>query len=305
MVSDNKSLHRPIFLSEIIELLAVRPDGVYVDATFGDGGHSLAILEKKPYRLISLDRDSETLELFTSRQPLPNNLELINIKMSEFSKTLSPDSLEGVLIDLGVSTRQLLTPHRGFSFREEGPLDMRMGKEGSTLLEILEDIEEEDLSEALRVYAEVKGSYRIAKKIKEKVNAGELKTTLDIAQLFPPKKPYEKNHPATQTFLALRMLVNQELEEIRESLPYFIRALKPGGRLIVLSFHSVEDRLVKQIFKVAAGRCVCDERVCQCSKLKVVKWIEKITSPSQAEIENNPRSRSTRLRAVEKNALIS
>jgi len=199
-----------------------------------------------------------------------------------------------------VSIRQLISPERGFTFQNAGPLDMRMDqKEGPTLEEVLEGLTQDQLADILYKNADLKNSRLLARKILNAYKSGHLKTTEDLAACFGPKM--SKTHPATVPFMALRMAVNQELEEIEKAFPLVLNCLRPQGRLVVITFHSTEDRLVKTIMKRWAGKCVCQELICQCKKEERVKLLtKKPVVPSEEEQRLNPRSRSAKLRCIEK-----
>jgi len=296
-------LHRSILVTEIIELLSISPTGVYADLTFGEGGHSEALLDAGAHRVIALDRDKETLDRYQKDGKYSGDprLSLVHGKFSEFSEAIStPTHFDGFVLDLGVSTRQLLEPNRGFSFAHKGPLDMRMDRERDRpLSDCLEEWEEEELGAFLKDAAGIPGAYRVARRVLEAARTGKLQTTEDLAAMMGPKR--SKRHPATTLFMALRMAVNDELGEIELALPHLIQRLKPGGRMAILTFHSTEDRLVKRLLKVAAGRCTCDEPICRCTNPKVVEWMnKKPILASDDELRENPRARSAKLRCVEK-----
>lgn len=208
---------------------------------------------------------------------------------------------DGVLVDLGVSTRQLLKPERGFSFAVPGPLDMRMNASaGPTLDEKLETMDLEELASSFWRNADLQHPYGFARRVLEAHRAGKLKTTADIATLAGNRRE-GKSHPATALFLALRMLVNDEMGEIETGIPPLLDALVTGGRLAVITFHSTEDRVVKKMFQQLAGRCICGEVVCLCPRVEKVSLVlRKPLTASDAELHDNPRSRSAKLRVIEK-----
>jgi 16S rRNA (cytosine1402-N4)-methyltransferase len=292
--------HRSVLLQEVLDLLTVRSGGRYADLTFGEGGHTEAILARGASHVSALDRDEEALDLYRKSGALRDNprLVLLHGRLSAFSPP-SGEHYDGILVDLGVSTRQLLKPERGFSFQQPGPLDMRMDPSAERTLErALSEISEEELALALEA-VEGRPGTKMARRILQAWKAGQIRNTSDLARLAGPKR--EKRHPATALFLALRILVNDELTEIETGLPRLIDFLVPGGRLAVISFHSTEDRLVKRIFLRLAGRCICEERICICPReTKVSLVTRKPLVASAAELAANPRARSAKLRCVEK-----
>jgi 16S rRNA (cytosine1402-N4)-methyltransferase len=297
-----EKLHVPILLNEIIDFIKLNSSGVYADLTFGEGGHSDAFLKKGVGRLIGVDRDVATLERYRKEGEyrLDPRLTLIHASFEEFLSNY-PEKLDGILMDLGVSTRQILRQERGFSFQGNGPLDMRMDPTSERdLKEVLSEISQEELADFLYANTDIKGPRRIARILLDRFQKGELRGTADLAAIMGGAR-HGKTHPATALFLALRLLVNDELGQVERSLPLAIDSLKNGGRLAVISFHSVEDRIVKRQFLKLAGRCICEERICRCPRKEIVKILTtKPVLPSEKEMEENPRSRSAKLRIVEK-----
>lgn len=298
------SPHIPVLLNEVIEYIGPLEGARVADLTFGEGGHSEAFLDAGAAFVLGVDQDESALQRYQTEGRFRNDprLSLVHGPNSALGEFAPFQNLDAVLVDLGVSTRQLLEAERGFSFAQAGPLDMRMdtstGKE--TLDAFLNRASEEEIASALHYNAEVDGSRKLARRLKALVDGGELKSTLDLAGLLP-KAPFHKTHPATQMFLALRMAVNDELGEIERGLPTWLAALKPGGRLLVISFHSVEDRLVKRSFQKLAGKCVCRESLCTCPRTTSVNILTpKPVVASENELRVNPRSRSAKLRCVEK-----
>lgn len=296
-------LHRPVLLNEVIENMRLFDGGSYADLTFGEGGHSEAILASNIKLLVANDRDQSTLDRYLShgKYSSDSRLKLLQGPFSQFVSQTSDLVFDGILIDLGVSTRQLLEPDRGFSLMKAGPLDMRMNPGvGEPLSLWLDRLTPEELADELYRNAEIKESRKLARKILQAYEQGKLTNTVELAQLVGPKIP-GKSHPATALFTALRMMVNQERDEMEKTIPELLGRLKPGGRLLVITFHSTEDRIVKRIFAQAAGKCVCDEPICRCPKETTVKLItKKPIEPSQEELRDNPRARSAKLRCVEK-----
>jgi len=292
--------HVPVLLEEVLEYLNVRPDGVVVDATLGLAGHSSEIAKRLggKGKLIGFDRDPEAMEkakarLEVLRAELGDEMPEVVFEpraFSEASSLIEPGSLDGLLADFGVSSLQLDEAHRGFSFRTDGPLDMRMDtRSGETAEQVVNQEDENELADLIYEFGEERRSRRIARAI---VRARPITTTAELARIVsaeaPPMKG-EKIHPATRTFQALRIRVNNELGEIQSLLKSAGSLLKPGGRLVLISFHSLEDRLVKDAFKAAK-----DAKVFEVLTKKPVVAAEQ-------EQMRNPRSRSAKMRAAEKN----
>jgi 16S rRNA (cytosine1402-N4)-methyltransferase len=286
-----------VLVGEVLRLLAPRPDGIYVDGTLGDAGHARAILDASSPtgRLLGLDRDAEALgRAREALAPYGDRVRLAHASYRDAPDLLRETGLgpaHGILLDLGVSTLQLTRADRGFSFREAGPIDMRMNTTtGPTARDLLEAWDETDLERALREYGEEPFARRIARSIRRARDEGALNTTADlaaaVARSVPPKVRYGRIHPATRTFQALRIVVNDELGHLQGFLGRFAEALQPGGCAVVLTYHSLEDRLVKRAFRAAARRG------------EVIDLTRRPIRPSEAEVEENPRSRSAKLRAV-------
>ncbi|MCU1222878.1 MAG: S-adenosyl-methyltransferase MraW [Edaphobacter sp.] len=291
--------HVPVLLDEVLEYLNVRPGGVYVDATLGLAGHSSAIARRLggKGRLICFDRDPEAMEaakvrLEEVRAELGAEMPEVVYEpraFSEASSQIKPGSLDGLLADFGVSSLQLDEAHRGFSFRSDGPLDMRMDtRGGETAEQVVNQEDENELANLIYEFGEERRSRRIARAI---VRARPITTTAELAQIVSAAAPSmkgDKIHPATRTFQALRIRVNNELGEIESLLKSAPSLLKPGGRLVLISFHSLEDRLVKDSFR-EAGR----------NKILEVLTKKPVVAGEQEEMRN-PRSRSAKMRAAEK-----
>lgn len=285
--------HRPALVEEVLDLLAIRPDGVYLDATVGTGGHAEAILARLTTgRLIGMDRDPMALEIAQERlRPYSEKLTLVEdtfARLAEILERLSLTPLDGVLADLGVSSLQLDAPERGFSFLRAGPLDMRMSpRDTLKAAELVNRSPEGKLVEIIRRYGEERAAHKIARAI---VRARPVRDTAHLAQVVAGThtKGRQKLHPATRTFLALRIAVNRELEELEQFLRWVPATAKPGGRIVVISYHSLEDRLVKQAFRAGAAAGV----------LRVLT--RKPLRPRPQEVRANPRVRSAKLRAAEK-----
>jgi len=306
--------HRPVMPQEVLELLAPRPGGVYLDGTVGGGGHARLILEASAPdgRLVGLDRDSEALAAAgRTLASFGGRVTLVHAAFADSETVLDRlgiDRLDGMLLDLGVSSHQLDRAERGFSFRHDGPLDMRMNPdEGETAADLLASRDADELARIFREYGEERYARRIARRIVALRQEAPLQTTRQlaelVAQVVPASRDSRRIHPATRVFQALRIAVNGELEQVEQGVRLGIDRLRPGGRLVVISFHSLEDRLVKRIFRDAARGCICPPRlpVCQCGRVPEVRLLtRRALRPSAAEIEANVRSRSAVLRAVER-----
>ncbi len=305
--------HRPVLLRETIELLAAERGGLFVDCTVGLGGHSEAILQaSSDARVLGIDRDEEALELARQRlAPYGSRFRAVHADFRELTRVLATAKVRqvhGVLADLGVSSLQLDSPSRGFSFRHEAPLDMRMDmSKGETAAELLGRLSEVEIARLIFEYGEERRSRRIARRIVGRRERGEpVKTTTDLAELVeravgPDKK--RRIHPATRTFQALRIAVNAELENLDRFISEVVDHLEPDGRLAVISFHSLEDRIVKRTLLKLSGRCQCPPRLpeCICGATKVVEILTRRPIVSNdAEIEDNPRARSAKLRVARK-----
>lgn len=302
--------HRPVLLDETIEALAVRPDGVYVDGTAGGGGHSYAIASRLTSggRLISLDQDPDAVVEASRRlQGLPARV--IRANFTEIARVLREEDLsaaDGILLDIGVSSHQLDTPERGFSYHADAPLDMRMSQEGTTAADLVNTWGEKELSDIFYQYGEEKFSRPIARAIVRAREEEPVVTTgrlADIIRDAVPARARRDGHPARRVFQALRIAVNGELECLSSALDTAFSCLKDGGRLAVITFHSLEDRMVKQRFASFCEGCICppDFPQCVCGRTPAARLIlRKPVVASEKELEENPRSRSARLRCVER-----
>ena len=296
--------HKPVLLEEAVKILSPRDGKTYLDCTFGGGGHTRRILESADCKVVSLDRDPAAIERAKAvSADYPDRFEFRPIAFSDLDK-LGGESFAGILFDFGVSSFQLDTPERGFSFMREGPLDMRMDTtKGFTAREYIESADEFELAEILREYGEEPRARKIARAIIAAREAGKISTTAELAQAIAEAAPsHERIHPATRAFQALRIKVNDELGEIECALPKAFAALESGGVMAAISFHSLEDRIVKKFFKKAAGRP--EDRFDTSFVQDRVKLAELLTRkpilPSDEETANNPRSRSAKLRAIRK-----
>ena len=305
--------HRPVLLRETIEWLAVERGGLFVDCTVGLGGHSEAILQAaSDAQVLGIDRDEEALELARKRlAAYGSRFRAVHADFRELTRVLATAKVgpvRGILADLGVSSLQLDSPLRGFSFRHEAPLDMRMDRSsGETASELLDRLPEVEIARLIFEYGEEPRSRRIARAIVRRRERGEpVETTSDLAQLVeraagPGKK--RRIHPATRTFQALRIAVNAELENLDHFLSEAVDHLEPAGRLAVISFHSLEDRIVKRTLLKLSGRCQCPPRLpeCLCGAVQRITILTRraITSAA-AELDENPRARSAKLRGAQK-----
>lgn len=305
--------HTPVLVAEVLEYLAVKPGGRYLDATLGGGGHTQAILDLSAPtgQVVSIDRDPEAHE--QARQRLSGYQGRFELVLGNYrdARDLVEGQFDGMLLDAGVSSHQLDEATRGFSFREEGPLDMRMGPDAPRLDEWLGVVDEEELANALFHYGEIKASRRLAAAIKMDFAAGKLKSTQDLAQMCQRvlggsgARRKTQIHPATLVFQALRIALNDELRGLERAVASIPDLVKPGGRAVLISFHSLEDRIVKQGFKELAGENeevdpVLRKLGMEKSKPEKVKILTR--RPVEAgsdEVAANPRSRSAKLRAVE------
>ncbi|WP_258240754.1 16S rRNA (cytosine(1402)-N(4))-methyltransferase RsmH [Pseudidiomarina homiensis] len=304
--------HVSVLLQESLEALAIRPDGIYLDATFGRGGHSRAILSQlnADGRLYALDRDPTAIEAAQALADDPR-FTIIHTPFSRLDDVLDAQQLrgklDGILFDLGVSSPQLDDAERGFSFMREGPLDMRMDtSRGETAAEFLQRASADDIAFVLREYGEERFAWRIAQAIVQQRDEVPLQTTKQLADLIDKAVPFKDKHkhPATRSFQGIRIHVNGELGEIEEALKAAVSGLKPQGRLAVISFHSLEDRLVKRFLRaqskgkdIPAGLPLRDDQI---DRGQTVRLIGKAHKPSAEEIRANPRARSSVLRVAER-----
>lgn len=296
--------HKPVLLEEVVKILSPRDGKTYLDCTFGGGGHTRRILESADCKVVSLDRDPAAIERAKAvSADYPDRFEFRPLAFSDLDM-LGGESFAGILFDFGVSSFQLDTPERGFSFMREGPLDMRMDTtKGFTAREYIESANESELVEILREYGEEPRARKIARAIIAAREADKISTTAELAKAIAEAAPsHERIHPATRAFQALRIKVNDELGEIERALPKAFAALESGGVMAAISFHSLEDRIVKKFFKKAAGRP--EDRFDTSFVQDRVKLAELLTRkpilPSEEETANNPRSRSAKLRAIRK-----
>ncbi|MCB2194042.1 MAG: 16S rRNA (cytosine(1402)-N(4))-methyltransferase RsmH [Deltaproteobacteria bacterium] len=310
--------HRPVMLAEVVEVLAPRPGGLYVDGTLGAGGHAASVLEASAPdgRLLGLDRDPRALELAGRRlEEFSGRIKLVQAtfdNMERELKNLGAGLADGVLLDLGLSSMQLDEQGRGFSFRRDEPLDMRMGAAGSSAAELVADLNEAGLARMFQRLGEEPLARRIAKAIVKERAEAPIDTTGRLAEVVERAMPMAERrkrrlHPATQVFQALRLAVNDELGMLERFLDQAPHLLKPFGRLAVLSYHSLEDRRVKKAISAWANPCTCPPGlpVCACGREPLFKPLGKLGRPSEAEVAANPRARSARLRAAERTEVAS
>lgn len=301
--------HRSVLYQEIITALRPESPGRYVDATVGAGGHARGILESSgpAGQLLGLDLDPQALALAEARlRDFPGRFKLVQasyVTLKEQLQKLGWQRVAGIVLDLGVSSMQVDNAERGFSFIKEGPLDMRFGPtQLTTAAELVNQLGEAELADLIWRFGEDRNSRRIARAI---VNNRPHSTTTGLAQVIEKAvgRSHDRIHPATRTFQALRIAVNEELKAVSLVLPAAIDSLQPGGRLAIIAFHSLEDRLVKQYFHQESRDCICppEQPVCTCGHRASIKEINRHPAlPTEGEIESNPRARSARLRVVEK-----
>jgi 16S rRNA (cytosine1402-N4)-methyltransferase len=310
----SKYPHRPVLVDEVLKYLITRPAGLYVDGTVGSGGHSEAIGEKIKAggRLICLDRDAEAIRI--SRERLSHMGDRVNLFQANYAglkevlQNMGFEKVQGILLDLGMSSYQLEGSGRGFSFTRNEPLDMRMDINGEvTASRLINDLPQKDLEKILRDYGEEKRAKAIAALVVRERKKKSVDTSLQLANLIttiiPPSRSPGIKHPATRTFQALRIVVNRELAHLEAFLNQAPSFIQVGGRLVILSYHSLEDRRVKQTMMAWEKRCQCppDFPVCRCEKRPLFKRLfKKAIKPGEKEIKTNPRARSARLRAAER-----
>lgn len=298
--------HIPVLFKETIDSLEIKPDGLYVDCTAGGGGHSRAIAERlTDGKLIAIDRDPDAIKILGERLGDMARVEIVHNTFNNIKAVLGGRKADGILADLGVSSFQLDEASRGFSFHKDAVLDMRMSKTGESARDLVNTLSVGELTRIIRDYGEEKYANRIANNIVNARQDKEINTTfelIDIIKASMPQKAMRDSHPARRTFQALRIAVNGELDQLDTALDEMFDCLKVGGVLSIITFHSLEDRMVKQRFNSLAQGCTCpkDFPVCVCGKTPCARLTVKGRAPSDEELETNPRSHSARLRSLVK-----
>ncbi len=306
-------VHIPVLLDQCIEGLNINPDGIYIDCTAGGGGHSSAIAARlsEKGRLYSLDRDPDAVKAASAKLAEFPNARVIHRNYSELDAVLAEleiEAVDGILMDLGVSSYQLDEESRGFSYHADAPLDMRMSQTGMSAADIVNTFSEQEIAKIIFEYGEEKFSRKIAANIVKAREIAPIETTLQLADLIResvPQKARREKNPCKKTFQAIRIAVNGEFDHLSEGLNKAFAALKPGGRLAVITFHSLEDRIVKQRFAGWCKGCICPPDFPQCVCGRKPQGILVNRKPLEAdskELENNNRSRSAKLRVIERSA---
>ncbi len=304
-----KPIHIPVLLNEVIEGLNIKPDGTYIDCTLGFAGHSLEIAERLDNgRLIGFDRDPDACAA-AAEKLAGYNCTVVNRRFSfikEEADRLGVSGADGILMDLGVSSYQLDTAERGFSYHEDAPLDMRMSRDGLSAYDVVNEYPADRLRQILYDYGEEKFAQGIVRGIEQARAEKPIRTTLELAEIIKrnvPLKVRREKNPCKKTFQAIRIEVNSEMEELEKGLNAAFELLNKGGRLAVITFHSIEDRAVKNMFKELCTGCTCPPSfpVCVCHKTpRAVAVTKKPTVASEEELLRNHRSRSAKLRIIEK-----
>lgn len=302
-------MHKSVLLDEVLQSLNIKSNGIYVDGTAGGAGHSIQIAKRLTTgRLIAFDRDPDAVKVATERlKDLPAEVIQSNYsQMAEVLKAKGIDGVDGVLLDLGVSSWQLDNGERGFSYHSDAPLDMRMSKQGVSAADLVNTLSVQELTNILRDYGEEKFAYKIACNIIREREKAPILTTIRLADIISnsvPAKARRDGHPARKSFQAIRIAVNNEFEAETEGIKAAFEMLNSGGRLCVITFHSLEDRLVKNLFVEFCKGCICppDIPICVCGRTPKARLVvKKPIIPTDAEVEANPRSRSAKLRVLEK-----
>ncbi len=307
--------HKSVLLEETIEYLKIHPDGIYVDGTLGGGGHAYEVCRRlsEKGRFIGIDQDADAIKAAAGRlSEFEDRVQIIRSNYCEMQEALAERGItkvDGIVLDLGVSSYQLDDPARGFTYRAmDAPLDMRMDtRQNFTAKELINTYSEQELYRVIRNYGEDKFAKNIAKHIVMARKEKEIETTGELTEIvkaaIPAKVRMSGGHPAKRTFQAIRIELNRELEVLQDSLEDMIHLLNPGGRLCIITFHSLEDRVVKNIYKKSENPCTCpsDFPVCVCGKKPLGKAVtRKPVTPSEEEMEHNPRSKSAKLRVFER-----
>ncbi len=304
--------HIPVLLNEVIEGLNIKPDGIYADGTLGGAGHSSEILKRLSGngRLIGIDQDEEAIKAATDKIGRDDRVRIVRanyVKMPEVLRELGIDLVDGILLDIGVSSHQLDTPDRGFSYKSDAPLDMRMDqRQRITAADIVNEYEEKELFRVIRDYGEEKFAQNIAKHIVAARANKPIETTFELNEIIKasiPARMRQDGHPSKRTYQAIRIECNRELEVLKDSIDAMIDILKPGGRLAIITFHSLEDRIVKNAFRTAENPCTCPPNFpkCVCGKVSKGRIVgRKPVMATEEELEINSRSKSAKLRVFEK-----
>lgn len=304
--------HKPVLFDETIEALHIRPGALYIDGTMGGGGHSEAILQRLAGtgRLLSIDQDPDAIEAAGARLQNYKNSVIAKGNFSEMAEIAAAHDIthvDGILLDIGVSSYQLDTPERGFSYHYDAPLDMRMSQSGQSAKDLVNTLDAKVLGKIIAEYGEDKFAFQIARGIVKARENKEIETTTELAEIIKASVPAAvrraQGHPARKSFQALRIAVNGELDRLKEGLIAGFEMLNPGGRFAVITFHSLEDRIVKQQMNSWCEGCICpkDFPVCICGRKPQGKLLyKKGKAPTQEELQENPRARSARLRVIEK-----
>ncbi len=302
--------HISVLLEESVNALDIKPDGIYVDCTAGGGGHSAEVLNKlsENGRMILFDRDPDAIETVTNRFKGDNRVTIIHSNFSEIKKVLAEldiDGVDGIIADLGVSSHQLDTAERGFSFHYDAPLDMRMSQQGTTAEDIVNSYSQKELFNVISKYGEEKFASSVANAIVKARDKKRIETTLELAEIVSnaiPAKFRRNGHPARKTFQAIRIEVNAELTVLENTLPDMFEALNEDGVLAIISFHSLEDRIVKDYFRTLKEGCTCpkDFPVCVCGKTPKALVKSSGVKATGKEVTENNRSRSAKLRTAKK-----
>lgn len=303
--------HKPVLLNETVEALNIKPNGIYVDGTAGGGGHSLEILKRlgENGKLISIDQDPDAIQAVTERLSGFKNSIICKGNFSDVVSIvngLGIEKIDGMMLDIGVSSKQLDTPERGFSFHYDAPLDMRMSQSGTSAYDLVNTLPFGELAKIISRYGEEKFAKQITRAVVKQREISPIRTTMELAEIIKnavPAKVRRESHPARKTFQALRIAVNGELDRLSQGLKGGFSLLKPEGRLAVITFHSLEDRIVKKQMADWCMGCTCpkDFPICVCGNTPKAKQVfRKPIEANEQELRENPRARSAKLRAVEK-----